>query len=107
MSKLPRSLARQVNSLETQIMLQHRSVRTVVAGFKRKITARIASPGSLLVAFGFGVAMEQTSHQRGWSLAAVVAAANESIRLLLSLSSAVQSVTKNSTQESKHDYIQP
>lgn len=106
MSEPSRSLTRQVNTLETQIILQRRSVRMAAAGFKRKITARMVSPGSLLAAFGIGVAMERASHHRGWSLATVVNAAIASIRLLLAFSSPVQSVSENSTQASTHDFTQ-
>lgn len=104
MSKHPQSLTRRVNSLEMQIMLRHRSMRTVKAGFKRKLTAWMVSPGSLLAAFGIGVIMEQTNRHRGWSVATVVAAADASIRLLLSLSSPVKSVSENSTG---HGFTQP
>jgi hypothetical protein len=106
MPKHSRSLARRVNSLEMQILSHHRNVRTVESGFKRKITARMVSPASLLTAFGIGIVMEKSNRHRGWSMATVVAAANASIRLLLSFASPQQSVTKNSTKASTHDFTQ-
>jgi hypothetical protein len=98
------SLTRRINTLETQITLRRRNVRTVKAGFKRKITSWMVSPVTLLEAFGIGVVMEQTSHHRGWSLATVVNAASASIRLLLAFSSPAQSVNENSTQKSRREF---
>jgi len=100
------SLIRQVNALEMQIMSHHRNLKSVEAGFKRKITAGMVSPGSLLAAFGIGVVMQQTNHRRGWSPATVVAAADASIRLLLWFTSPLQAGNDNSTQESDHDFAQ-
>lgn len=106
MSEPSQSLSSRINALEMQIMLRRRNVRTVEAGFKRKITAWMVSPVTLMEAFGIGVAVEQTSHHRGWSLATVVNAASASVRLLLAFSSPVQSGSANSTQESTHDFTQ-
>jgi hypothetical protein len=104
MPEHPRSLTRQVNALEMQVMSHHRNLKAVEAGFKRKITAGMVSPGSLLAAVGVGVVMEQTNHHRGWSPATVVAAADASIRLLLWFTSPLQAASENSTQESSHDF---
>ncbi len=104
MSEHSGSLTRQINALEMQIMTRHRNVRTVVAGFKRKITDWMVSPVTLLEAFGIGVAIEQTNHRRGWSMASIVGAASASIRLLLSFSSQVQSGSEKTTQESNRDF---
>jgi len=104
MSKHLRSLTQQVNSLEKQIMLRHQSIQTVKAGFRYKITTWMISPAALLAAFGIGVTMEQTVRHRGWSVETVVAAADASFRLLLSLPSPVKSVTENSTQASNHGF---
>jgi len=106
MSKHSGSLTKRINALEMRIMSRHRNIRTAAAGFNRKITARMVSPAALLAAFGIGVAIEQTSHQRGWSMATAVDAASASIRLLLSFSSSLQSVSENSTQASTHEFTQ-
>lgn len=104
MSEHSGSLTRRINALEIQIMSRRRNMRSVVAGFKRKITAWMVTPATLLEAFGIGVFMEQTSRHRDWSLATVVGAAGASIRLLLAFSSQVQSGSQKSTQESNHDF---
>lgn len=103
MAKNSGSLTGRINALEMQIMSRHRKVRTVAAGCKRKITAWIVSPVTLLEAFGIGVVMERTSHHRGWSLATVVNATSAGIRLLLAISTPAHSVNENSNQQSSHD----
>ena len=106
MSEHSGSLTRRINTLEMQIMSRHRNMRTVVAGFKRKITARMVAPATLLEAFGIGVVMEQASRHRGWSLATVVGAAGASLRLLLAFSSQVPSGSEKSRLESSGDSTQ-
>jgi hypothetical protein len=108
MSEHSGSLTRRINTLEMQIVSRHRNMRTVVAGFKRKISARMVAPATLLEAFGVGVVMEQASHHRGWSLATVVGAAGASLRLLLAFSSQVPSSgSEKSRLESSGDSTQP
>jgi ribose 5-phosphate isomerase RpiB len=82
-----RSLAHQVSDLEQQLTQRRQRVRSLARGIKRKVTAQMISPGMLVAAVGIGVALEQTSHHKGWSLATVLDAANESFRLLLSFKS--------------------
>ena len=82
-----RSLAHQVIDLEQQLTQHRQKVRSLATGIKRKVTARMISPGMLVAAVGIGVALEQTSRHKGWSLATVLDAANESFRLLLSFKS--------------------
>jgi len=87
-------------------MSRRRNMRTVAAGFKRKITDWMVTPVTFLEAFGIGVFMEQTSRHRDWSLATVVGAAGASIRLLLAFSSQVQSGSEKLTQDSSRDFTQ-
>jgi len=82
-----RSLAHQVTDLEKQLTQRRQRVGALVTGIKRKVTARMISPSMLVAAIGIGVALEQTSRHKGWSLATVLDAANESFRLLLSFKS--------------------
>lgn len=79
----PQSLSHQITDLERQSTQRRRSIRTLVTGIRRKVTARMITPGALVVAAGFGVALEQTSRHEGWSLATVLDAANAGLRLLL------------------------
>ena len=82
-----RSLAYQVIDLEQQLAQRRQRVRTLATGIKRKVTAQMISPGMLAAAVGIGVALEQTSRHKGWSLVTLLDAANESFRLLLSFKS--------------------
>ena len=63
-----RSLAHQVSDLEQQLTQRRQRVRSLARGIKRKVTAQMISPGMLVAAVGIGVALEQTSHHKGWSL---------------------------------------
>ena len=87
MSGHSQSLAHQVSDLEKQLLQRRQRVRALTTGIKRKVTARMIAPGTLVAAVGIGVALEQTSRAKGWSLATVLDAANESFRLLLSFKS--------------------
>jgi len=100
------SLTERVKNLETQIVLRQQNIATVVTGFKRKITVRMASPGSLLAAFGIGIVIEQANHHRDWSVATVIDTASAGIRLLLSFTSALQSSKENSKQAPAHGQTQ-
>lgn len=81
------SLRRQVAGLEQQLVLRRRRLRDGVAEISRKTATRMVSPGVLLVAFGVGVALEQSGHRRGWSLPTALDATNAGLRLLLTFSS--------------------
>ncbi len=87
MSGHSRSLAHQVIHLEEQLVQRRRRIRTLATGIKRRVTGRMVSPGVLIAAVGVGVALEQSSRDKGWSPAIVFDAANESLRLLLSFKS--------------------
>jgi hypothetical protein len=50
----------------------------------------MVSPGVLLLAVGVGVALEQSSHRRGWSLPNLLDATDAGLRLLLTFSSSVR-----------------
>ncbi|HLF31185.1 MAG TPA: hypothetical protein VI566_09185 [Xanthomonadales bacterium] len=89
------SLRNQVTGLERQLMLRHRRVQTLVVEINGKVAARLSSSGMLLAAVGIGVAVEQTSRHRGWSLATMLDAANACIGLLLSFSSLVRQESEN------------
>jgi len=90
MSEQSRSLSNQVSSLEERLVLRRRRVRTLVEDINGNVTARLISPATLLAAFGIGVAVEQISHHRAWSLATALDTANAFTGLLLALSSPVQ-----------------
>jgi hypothetical protein len=81
-------LRQQVAGLERQVVLRRQRLRDVAARFSRKTASRMVSPGVLLVAFGAGVALEQSGHPRDWSLPSALDAANAGLRLLLTFSSA-------------------
>lgn len=89
-----RSLRNQVNDLEARILLRRQAVRSLVAGGNQKIVSWLTSPRMLLAAVGVGVAVEQTSHHRGWSVATVIDAANAGMGLLFALSNSVQQATE-------------
>lgn len=83
------SLRKRIKNLEHQILKRPERLRSIMAGIKHKIAARMVSPGMLLAATGIGVAMEQTSHHRRWSLLRVLDAGSALLRLLLSVSTPV------------------
>jgi hypothetical protein len=90
LSEQAQSLSHQVTSLENRLMLRRRRVRALVEDINGKVAARLISPGTLLAAFGIGVAVEQISHHRAWSLATALDTANAFAGLLLALSSPAQ-----------------
>lgn len=75
-------------------MLRRQTVRALVAGTSRKVVGWLTSPRMLVAAVGVGVAVEQTSHHRGWSAATVIEAANAGMGLLFSLSNSLQKATE-------------
>jgi len=82
------SLRQQVAGLERQLVLRRQRLRDVAARFSRKTASQMVSPGVLLLAFGVGVALEQSGQPRCWSLPTALDAANAGFRLLLTFSSA-------------------
>lgn len=105
MSKLPlprlasggsRALRSDAENLEKQLILRRQRLRMTAHDLKRKFSARMTSPGMLLSAVGVGVALEQANHHRGWSILSILNAANSSIQLLLSFSSAARSAVDGS-----------
>jgi hypothetical protein len=84
-----RSLRKQVAGLERRLVLRRQRVRNVVAGISRTFTSRMVAPGTLLVAVGFGAALEQSGHRSGWSLPNLLDATNAGLRLLLTFSSSM------------------
>ena len=90
-----RSLRNQVSDLEAQLILRRQSVRSLVAGTNQKVVSWLTSPRMLLAAVGVGVAVEQTSHRRGWKVATVIEAANAGMVLLFALSNSVQQATEH------------
>jgi len=87
------SLRDQVNGLENQLMLRRQRMHALKVNANRKMAARLTSPLMLLAAAGAGVAMEQASHRRTWSVAQVIRAANAGIGLLLMLTTFGQQIT--------------
>jgi hypothetical protein len=85
-----RSLRQQVAGLERQLVLRRQRLRNVAARIGRKTASRMVSPGVLLLAVGVGVALEQSSHRRGWSLPNLLDATDAGLRLLLTFSSSVR-----------------
>ena len=90
------SLRNQVAGLEKQLMQRRQRVHARAAGANRKVAARLTSPGMLLAAVGVGMAVEQASHHRAWSLATVFEAANAFTGLLYTLTSFGQQAAENS-----------
>jgi uncharacterized membrane protein len=94
LSPSSRSLRNQVNDLEAQLMLRRQTVRSLVAETNQRVVSWLTSPRMLLAAVGVGVAVEQTSHHRGWSAATVIEAANAGMGLLFALSNSVPQATE-------------
>jgi hypothetical protein len=95
MSVQSQSLSNRATTLEKQLMLHRQRVRILVGEINGKIAARLVSPGTLLAGVGIGVAVEQASHHRAWSLATALDTASAFIGLLLSLSPPAQQASKN------------
>jgi len=101
-----RSLRRQADRLELKLADRRWTLRLRFDRAKQALVARLSSPTMLLVAFGTGVALEQTSHRRKDSLADLLNAGYAGIRLLASLSYAKRA-SDRSHQESSVDHVQP
>jgi len=94
-----RSLRRQADSLELKLASRHRTLRSRMDRIKQAMAARLASPTMLLVAFGTGVVLEQTSHRRENSLAYLLNAGYAGVRMLASLSFAIRAANKRHQKE--------
>jgi hypothetical protein len=95
MSEQSRSLRNQATTLEKRLVVRRQRVRTLVEDFNGNVTARLISPTTLLAAFGIGVAVEQVSHHRAWSLATALDTTSAFTGLLLALASPVQQAGDN------------
>jgi hypothetical protein len=101
-----RSLRRQADRLELKLADHQRTLRFRIERSKQTMVARLTSPTTLLVAFGTGVLLEQTSHRRKDSLAHLLNAIYAGIRLLASLSYAVRA-SDRPHQENSVTHVQP
>jgi hypothetical protein len=104
--KNSRSLRRQADTLELKLACRQRKLWFRIDRIKQAMVARLASPTMLLVAFGSGVVLEQTSHRRKDTLAYLLNAGYAGIRLLESLSYAVWAFHRKH-QESSKGHVQP
>lgn len=104
--KNSRSLQRQADTLELKLAGRQRKLRFRIDRIKQAMVARLTSPTTLLVAFGTGVFLEQTSHRRKDTLAYLLNAGYAGIRLLASLSYAVRAF-HGKHQESSKCHVQP
>jgi len=90
----PRSLTHQISVMEKQISRRRKTAGALATGIRRKVTEPAITPAALVVAMGIGVALEQTSHHQGWSLTAMLDAADAGLRLLLSIKSSAKKGSK-------------
>jgi hypothetical protein len=80
-------LGRQITDLEAQLARRRHNVRLQARGIRQDIAGALITPGTLLAAVGVGVALEQSSHPKIWSIAAILEAINASLGLLHSFKS--------------------
>jgi hypothetical protein len=74
---------------ERRLLERRRRIGSVTLGIRQKLRARLVSPG-LLLAAGFGVALERSTHRKGLPLVAVLSVVGTYGRLLALVWSWVQ-----------------
>jgi hypothetical protein len=89
-SNLP--LRRQVDALEQQLYARRGSVGTRVHGIGEKLRARMTAPSTLLIAVAVGVAIDQGTRKRGWTLVQALEGLNLANSLIVTLTSVVRSL---------------
>lgn len=85
------SLREQITASERKIIQRRRHAKRLAARLKCRTIEKITSPGALVVAGGFGVVLEQTSHNRWGSLIHLLNAITSGGSLVLALLSRVDS----------------
>ena len=92
------SLQTQIAAVDARLYAQRTRVASHLVGIARELRAGMTAPGTLLVAVGAGVVIEQGTHDRRWSLVPVLRGLSLSRRLVLMLSALVQSLDVASTR---------
>ena len=65
-----------VSLAEARVVARRTRVVALAADIRQKSHTRIASAGTLIAAFGVGVAIEQLKRRRGWRLVSVLSVVN-------------------------------
>jgi hypothetical protein len=86
------SLQMQIDAVEGRLVERRSRVVADLLGIGQRFRAGMTAPGTLLVAFGVGVVVEQGSHERTWSLVPVLQGISVIRGLLVTLTSLVKSL---------------
>lgn len=82
----------QIAAVDARLYARRARVASHVVGIARELRAGVTAPGTLLVAVGAGVVIEQGTHERRWSLVPLLRGLNLTRRLVLMLTALVQSL---------------
>jgi hypothetical protein len=84
--------ASQIAEVEARLYERRSRVAVHFAAVVRDLRAGMTAPGTLLVAVGVGVVVEQGTHDRTWSLVPVLRGLSLARRLVVLLTSLIQSL---------------
>ncbi len=79
------SLRSSIRETEHRIALRHARIGVAVGGVTNSAGRRMISPGALVAAALFGVALHRSERLHGLRILALIQAANAGLRLLLNL----------------------
>jgi hypothetical protein len=84
------SLQTQIATVDARLYARRARIAAHLVGIARELRAGMTAPGTLLVAVGVGVVVEQRSHDRRWSLVPVLRGLRLTRRLVVMLTALVQ-----------------
>ena len=86
------SLQTQIDELEGRLRERRSRAAAQVIGIGQQLRARMTAPGTLLIAVGVGVIVEQGSRNTTWSLAPLLRGLNMSRNFFVTLTALVNSL---------------
>jgi hypothetical protein len=79
-----------VSVVESRVIARRERVRALAAAIREKGHERVTSAGTMIAAFGVGVALEQISHRDAWWLVSLLGATSTLERLTLTAAAMVR-----------------
>jgi hypothetical protein len=84
------SLQMQIDAVDARLYARRSRVVAHLSGIGRELRKGMTAPGTVLVAVGIGVVVEQGTRDRKWSLVPILRGLSLTRRLLVMLASMVQ-----------------
>ena len=87
-------LRAQVDALEQRLATDRGQLRTDWRGIRRTLRAKLVSPGSIAAAVAFGVIIERSGRDGGWSLTTALNGLGMTNQLAVAVGSIVKSLSE-------------